>query len=327
MAFVKPSVEVFESAVALAVRAPSVHNTQPWRWRLSETAIHLYADASRQLSVTDPTQRELLMSCGAALHHMRVALAMLGWSARVTHCPDPDDPDHLARIQLTAAHPTAADIELAAAIAHRRSDRRRYGSREVQSRHVRTVSGSAAASGAVARQVPASLRAPLARAAHLAADRHAADDDYLGELASWTGRTDSTDGVPAGSTPPFRPQDEVPQRAFTHATLTDTDEETDASEWLVVCTASDTRVDQLRAGEAASALLLTATGLGLASCMQTEPLELPDLRAAIRTELLYDCAFPHAIIRLGWLPATAAPLRSIPRRDPAEVIDTPASAH
>ncbi|AYF75461.1 hypothetical protein D7D52_18165 [Nocardia yunnanensis] len=313
----------FEAAVQMAVRAPSVHNSQPWRWRLEGKNIHLDADPTRHLPVTDPTTRALLMSCGAALHHMRVALAALGWQTRVDRLPDPEDPNRLATLEARPGQAAQSDIDLAAAIPHRQSDRRRYDSRGVSGAHLRQVSAVAPKIGAAARQVPGLLRGALAQAASACAQRHARDPRYQRELHVWSGRHRSADGVPAANTPPTRVDDEIVLRTFDNPELADTQTDSDGAEWLVICTPADDRLACLKAGEATSAVLLTATGLGLASCVQTEPLSMPDLAAALRTEVLHDCAFPQAMVRIGWTPATAAPLPITPRRPTADIIDDP----
>src|SRR6478735_1690911 len=84
------------AAVALANRAPSVHNSQPWRWRIGPTTLHLFADPARALPATDPDGRDLRISCGAALNHLRVALLAAGWDTRVHRLPDPALSLHLA---------------------------------------------------------------------------------------------------------------------------------------------------------------------------------------------------------------------------------------
>ena len=83
-----------------AVRAPSVHNTQPWRWRIRDDSVELYADWTRHLPWTDPDRRDLLISCGAALHHLRVALARQGLAVAVDRFPDPDHEGHLAAVTI-----------------------------------------------------------------------------------------------------------------------------------------------------------------------------------------------------------------------------------
>jgi hypothetical protein len=110
----------------LAARAPSAQNSQPWLWRIAGDAVHLYADRSRQLGDTEADHRDVLLSCGAVLDHCVVALAALGWRARIRRFPDGSDTNHLALIEVIEQPSPAASVELAAAIPQRRADRRPY---------------------------------------------------------------------------------------------------------------------------------------------------------------------------------------------------------
>ncbi|MGW3472255.1 hypothetical protein ACWDKQ_28165 [Saccharopolyspora sp. NPDC000995] len=83
-----PAQETMRSALAPACRAPSVHNSQPWRWKLAEHSVHLYLDRSRLLGVIDPTGREMVISCGAVLNHACIAFTAQGWRARVHRLPN-----------------------------------------------------------------------------------------------------------------------------------------------------------------------------------------------------------------------------------------------
>ncbi|GGL20465.1 Acg family FMN-binding oxidoreductase [Nocardia jinanensis] len=316
-----PDREITDTALGLAVRAPSVHNTQPWRWRPTATGIQLLADTGRQLTVTDPYQRSLVVSCGAALHHMRAALGALGWASVVDYCPDPRDPDHLATIHTTRRPPGDAQIDLAAAILLRRTDRRHYLPRPVPARHLRSLAAQVSACGAAVRQVPETLLPRLAAPMRHVVAAHAADQRYQEEIARWSGHHRISDGVPSRNAPAARPAGEIPVRAFADPTLLDPVDQPDAAQWLVVGTTRDDRRAQLRAGEATSALLLTATGLGLATSVQTEPLGVLDTRQEIRTGLLHDCAYPQSMVRVGWSSRTAAPLADTPRRPIGEVLE------
>ena len=143
------------SAVELAARAPSVHNSQPWRWRIGDRTVHLYADLRRWLPVTDADGRDLLLSLGAVLHHLRVALAASGLQATIHRFPNPDALDHVAAVELRTRVPTDADLGFAAAIVARRSDRRGYSDWEVPPALVGELVDRAAEQGAALRPMTA----------------------------------------------------------------------------------------------------------------------------------------------------------------------------
>jgi hypothetical protein len=121
-----PDRKTIRTVLSLATRAPSIHNTQPWQWKVGEESLHLYADPDRQLPSTDPDSRDLLLSCGATLHHAVVALAALGWQTKVHRLPNPLQPEHLASVVVYRHPATELDITLAATIPRRRTDRRHY---------------------------------------------------------------------------------------------------------------------------------------------------------------------------------------------------------
>ena len=99
-------------AATTAGYAPSIHNTQPWHWRLTDHTLHLYLERRRVLDVTDPDTRLATLSCGAALHHARVSLAAQGWHVTATRMPDRADPDHLARLSVEGRVPVESSAAL-----------------------------------------------------------------------------------------------------------------------------------------------------------------------------------------------------------------------
>ncbi|WP_327117052.1 NAD(P)H nitroreductase [Nocardia sp. NBC_01730] len=316
-----PDDHTMKAALALAVRAPSVHNTQPWRFRIGERGVRIYLDPTRAHPSTDPDQRDLVLSCGAALHHLRIALAAMGWSAVVHRLPNPADQNHLASIELLRNRPTMTDVALGAAITDRRTDRRNYSSRPLPPGYLGLVTERAAEFGGVIRQAAYKSRDRLVEAMNAAARQHPEDPDYQLELAAWSGRHDTANGVPARDTTPPRTGQEISSRVFTAPRLIDRTREPDYAELLVLGTAADDRLSRLRAGEATSAVLLTATNVGLATCLLTEPLEIPELRKKISLGVLDDATSPQAVIRIGWLPDDTPPLPVAPRRTVDEVLD------
>jgi nitroreductase len=316
-----PDDETIGAALALAVRAPSIHNSQPWMWRVGESTVHLYMDAHRHLPRTDPGRRELIISCGIALQHLSVALAALGWQPHVHRLPNPADPGHLASIEILACAPSEQDIALAAAIPRRRSDRRWFSAWPVPGGDIALMASRAARCGVMLRRVdaPGKLSTVLATAVH----EHAGDSEYLAELSLWSGRHGSVAGVPARNTPPASSASAFPARIFAGPALRQPNgaaARDDAGVVLALATATDDTLSLVRAGEATGAVLLTATALGLASCPLTEPLEIKGTRELVRSAMLDGDSFPQMLLRIGWAPLNADPLPATPRRPLSEVV-------
>ncbi|MBA0126892.1 nitroreductase family protein [Haloechinothrix sp. YIM 98757] len=315
-----PDGDTLTTALALAGRAPSVHNTQPWQWRIGNRSVHVYADPGMWLRRTDPDCRDLILSCGIALHHLRVAFAALGWRPVVHRLPNPAEPDHLASIELRRHEPADEEIAMAAAIPRRRSDRRHYSSWPVPATHSSLLAARAADEDVAVRVVRETyMRRHVVDAIARAAQSHARDAAYQLELAHWSGRHGSPAGVPARNAPAPDPEPvpgALPVRAFANPRLPrspDHPATEDAGILLVLGSVTDDRMAVLRAGEATSAVLLSATALGLATCPLTEALEVDHTRKLVRQEVLGNEGQPHMVLRVGWAPINADPVPPTPR--------------
>ncbi|WP_214369173.1 Acg family FMN-binding oxidoreductase [Pseudonocardia sp. H11422] len=311
------------AALELACRAPSVHNSQPWRWGLGQSRVHLHADLHRWLPATDPDGRDLLLSCGAALHHLRIALAALGIRVDVHRIPDPGRPDLLAVLDLSPEPTGATDLESARAISTRRTDRRPFSSWPVPDDYLDQLTERAAEQGALLRVVSdASTRHTLEEAIAAAAEVQALVPGYATELAMWSGRHSSVDGVPAASAPPADERREGPtMRPYTGGEPAGPQQDPrDAAVLLVLGTSSDDRLSQLRAGEAMSAVLLYSTTLGLGSSPLSQPLEIGSTRMVLQEQVLDGTLSPQLVIRVGWPPATGPVPPLTPRRELADTV-------
>lgn len=311
-----PSAETVRTALALAVRAPSLHNSQPWRWQVRESTLELFAEPSLQLHAIDPGGRGLMLSCGTTLNHCVIALAALGWQSKVHRLPDSADDTHLASIEVWPREADPLEVALAAAIPRRRTDRRHYSRWPVPAADIALMGARAARSGVMLRRVDALDK--LNEAVSRAVFAHARDYEYLLELATWSGQYGSTAGVPARNAPVPDPASPIPARVFAGAALAqppDASPADDQAVMLALGTEADDRLAQLRAGEATSVVLLTATALGLAACPVTEPLELDATRDAVRRDVFGVSGYPQMLLRVGWPPINADPLPATPRRD------------
>ncbi|WP_406044177.1 nitroreductase [Micromonospora sp. NBC_00898] len=317
-----PVVRVLEAAARQSLHAPSVFNTQPWRWRVTSTALELRADPSRQLATTDPDARLLTLSCGAALHHARVSLTAAGWAVTVERFPEPDDPALLARLRTTGP----ADLDVAAgrlvdAIPRRRTDRRAFGDPPVPEALLSGLRAAVEAEGALLHVVRPDQMPMLAVSTARAAGAELADPAYREELCRWTNRpAGSGDGVPAATAVRPAPRrvpvrDHAPGGAAGLSAGADFDR---GAAYVLLFGERDDPAGWLRGGEALSALLLTATAEGLATAPISDAIELAWPRRMMR-DLLAGVGEPYLVVRVGWGPG--GELAPAPRRAPADVIE------
>jgi nitroreductase len=307
-------------AVQTAGRAPSIHNSQPWRFRVSRGRVDLFADRSRRLHATDIDGRDLLLSCGAALHHLRLALSA-SRPITVRRFPSPENPDHLASVEVrTRGAIRGGSPALLAAVADRRTDRRPFTQWPVPQVFIRELIEVAADQGAVLRPVrdPGAAKVLQAVAAAAAAAQEQVPG-YQAELAHWARHPERPAGIPSTSLL-LDPRVEVlAGRQFPPGELASDNSQPDGAILMVLGTASDDRLSQLRAGEALSAVLLQATRHGLATCTVSQPLENRATRRAVQEAVLDGTLCPQVVLRLGWAPANS-PIPPTPRRPLAEIL-------
>ncbi len=318
---------LLEAAADAAVRAPSVHNTQPWRIVLHPDRLELSADRTRQLTVLDPLGRALAQSVGAALFNARVAVAAAGRAVRVDRLPDPADPALMAVLRPVDGPADAALAALAPAVRGRRTNRRRYAPQRVPEDLLRLLVAAAAAEETtlvpVARDEHVQL---LARLTQQADGIQNADPAYRAELRRWTGRDPGRgDGVPASAVPHVdgRHPDELPVRDFDTAGAgllpPDVDSGTDQT-LVVLATSRDDPAAWLRCGEALERVLLELTVRGWVAGPLTQAVEVPVTRTQLRSALTWD-AHPQSVLRIGRAPATSP----TPRRPRRTVVENSAS--
>jgi len=301
--------DTIQFAVAAAVHAPSVHNTQPWRFGHSERTIDVYADAGRRLRVADPAGRELMISCGAAVFTLRVALCYLGRLPHIRLFPDPSRPALVARVSWDqdriAADPY--EREMYAAITVRRTHRGGFGPAPLPTGTIAALRAEAAREGAMLRLVPAGdPRDALAAAVQAGEHALRLDGNRAAEQADWVVAPGSPrrDGIlpaayPAG---PAHTEPDFPGRDFAAGQgwglAIPAAGERSSGVVCLLATSANESPDWVAAGQALQRVLLRAAACGVAAALHSQPLELPQLRDFIRVQLAAR-AHPQLIIRLG----------------------------
>ncbi|MFC4127772.1 Acg family FMN-binding oxidoreductase [Nocardia rhizosphaerae] len=316
-----PTGEVIEKAVRLAGRAPSLHNTQPWQWTFDGHTMYLFAEPRRMLPSTDTTGRQMVLSCGIALGHLRVALAAEGWRCDTDYAPDPNRRTHLATITFHRAElVTDADRVRADAISRRHTDRHPFAAPPDRT-DLATVLCSAVDPGDATIDVLADTDRPgLAEATRLTAAQRRYDAGYQAELRWWTGHTFPTAGVPAAALPSRAENAGVGiDRDFPGSPETPDSPQDDHALVLVLGTSEDTPAQLLRCGVAISTVLLECTLLGFATCPLTHLTEVPRSRTLVR-EMTGRDVRPQMLIRVGLSPF-AADRAATPRLPLTDILD------
>ena len=304
--------------IAYATTAPSVHNTQPWIWRIDGDVIELYADPARRLIVEDPIGRNLVISCGAALHHLQVAAGALGWTATVERVAGTSNPTRLARVHL-APSGQAIDEAALARFGERRTDRRRFTSWPVPDQRLQHLVEEANKWGChgVA-LLDESARVRMELLVETARARAASDAATAAEQGRWVDR-DRNEGVPSQLVPADS-RDNLHNR-FGTGLLAEGQFELESSDGIVVLGGTaDNAQAWLRTGEGLSALWLKATAGDLSVVPLSQPVEVEQTRHRLRREVLGGLLIPHVVLRIGWQAIGRSELPRSPRRPVDDVL-------
>jgi len=298
---VPPSRKVLADCVRTATAAPSLHNSQPWWFRIDGPVIEVYADPARHLHVIDPAGREQLISVGAAVFTLRLAVRQAGYRCDVTPFPETGERDLVARV--TAGSPTAptAGVEtLFAAVPHRHTNRWPFARTAVPADALEHLTESARVEGASLTVARPAARDAILGLAQEADRRLRALPGYRAELARWTGPAVRHDGVPAWAAGPWDALEALPIRDL--GELSELPRPTAEFEpyptILVLATGGDERADWLRAGQALQRVLLTATWLNLATTPISQPVEVPSVRRVLAAPNAHRYA--QMVLRIGY---------------------------
>ncbi len=306
-----------------AVLAPSRHNSQPWRFRVELNTVELYADRSRRLSAVDSEDRELIISCGAALENLLIAMRYFGYAPGLEIQPYPHDPDLLARVRFNkGAEATGEERKLFHAMQKRRTNRHLFEEREVPASLIFALEGIAIQQGTSFQVVPQEMR-PAVTNLIVTADRQLwSDSHYRQELAAWTrpGYGNRRDGVPEDAlgkedlasslSPPLI------RTLILHDETAKRQHGAPGSPVLaVISTFADSWFDWLAAGQTLEKMLLLARSEEVWASFFNQAIEVPALRTQLR-DILEQKNFPQIMLRMGYGPE----ISPTPRRGVEEVL-------
>jgi len=309
-----------DALLRAAVAAPSMHNTQPWRFRFRGWVVEVHRDRDRELPAEDPDRRMLHLSLGAAVFNLRVGAARLGYGAEARSTFDRSRPDLVAEVELTQAGAETARLrELAAFVSQRRTNRAPYSDEHVPADVRRLLDLSAGLEGAELEWLAAPARRKwLQLATNDAILADAEDPGRTAERRRWVGGDRTADGVPSSVLGPRTSAGTSPARdlAATPADANRMVAEFELDPQLaLLSTVHDGPVAWLRAGQALQRVLLEATAHGVSTSLLNQAVEHDALRWLIN-DPLGTWHRPQAVIRFGYGP----PVPPTPRRPLTDVL-------
>lgn len=312
-----------------AILAPSTHNTQPWLFKLVDDGIELYADKTRTLPIVDPDARELIISCGAALFNLKLAIRYFGFQDLVDIFPEPQQPDLLARIGI--GHRLLASYEtklLFQALQKRRTNRQPFAEKPLNHFLLRELRLAASSLSTQLQIIPEDKRSTVIELITEGDRLQMANPYFRRELAQWIrpGNNADRDGIPAyaqginehldaatalislaiRSFDLGKSQSAKDRKLAAHAPI------------LVLLTSrNDCPEDWLATGEALAHLLLRARVANVWASFFNQPIEVTKLRLQLQA-LFPETGYPQVLLRLGYAPDT----KPTPRKTVNEVLLT-----
>lgn len=298
--------QALADAATAAGFAPSIHDTQPWFWRLGGEQLDLFLDRGRTLGVADPEDRLAILSCGAALNHALDSLAADGWRAAVEQLPDAGRAGQLATVRIEGRIPVAPEaLRRARAVGLRHADRRPLAGARLDAGKLRSIIAVAESPGISLQLLRPGQVFYLATAADRAQRTQAGEVTWQAELQHWPGGLRrlgpgvANEAMPPGATAqPLTNRDFGPRSGLLIAEAHDR-----TAVYAILCGLEDRRLDWLRAGESLSAAWITAAELGVSVLPLSATIEVSATRDILR-HLLAGAAYPFLVLRFGVLDPT-----------------------
>lgn len=295
--------------IGYATLAPSGHNTQPWLFATGSDWVDVLADRTRALPVVDPQDRELAISCGAAVGTFEAAARRFSLFTSVQTSPDSDFSDHLARITVAdGVHPDDSEIALFNAIKSRRTNRGAYYMEKLPDDLMLRCRDIAESMGARVHFFEDESSAETIAGLVAEGDRVQFDDpSFRRELASWVhssrlGSRDGMSGTGFGMPDILAPAARFVIRTFdlgNNVAAADAKKILGGSPALALLVSnSDTVDDWLNVGRALAKMLLKLTSLGYSASYLNQPIEVPSLRSEL-AEASGVAGYPQILLRVG----------------------------
>jgi hypothetical protein len=292
-----------------AVLAPSSHNSQPWAFRLNDTSVDIFLDLRRALSIVDPDNREIIISCGAAIGTLVLSAKFFGYQANVKFAPTTIHLGLLASISLTKSQqPTSADKAIFAAIKKRQTNRKPFDDIHISPQILNDCVEAAKFHGIeFVHFIDDKHKLFIAELAQLADRKQFSQPWFRSELASWMhskynhnkdGMSAHRFGIPDILTPLASFIVRTCNIGKKVARSNRAKIQSGSPALGVLASQSDSPHDWLNTGHALAHVLLILTRYGLTAAYINQVIEIPTLRRRLQ-KYSTALAYPQILLRAG----------------------------
>lgn len=314
--------------VRYAILAPSLLNTQPWKFVVENDTVRLYADRKRGLAMMDPDDRELLLSCGASLFFLRLAVRYFGFSEQVELLPDPADEDLLALVKLGGQRDDASGVDKThfPMLTQWRFNRGVFQDREVPQDVVDGLRSAAAEEGGWFHACTESEKKTVCRLIAEGDTIQLTNKNFRRELAGWVhpSRRESGDGLPdysMGFREVMNNFSPIVVRRFKGPdgkVVRDEEMASGSPVLAVLGSRGGGSLERLYAGQAWAKVVLRAQHEGVSLSYLNQPCEVPELRLRLHDNIAHP-GRAQLILRMGYPIENVPPVMRRPLNDVLKV--------
>ena len=297
--------------IRLATLAPSGHNTQPWRFKVSDTGIWILPDFSRRTRIVDPDDHHLFVSLGCAAENLLIAAAASGRPGSLAFSEGMSGrAGDVIRVELRRG-PTMADA-LCPAILRNQSTRSDYDARAVPIEELKLLETTARIPGVSVLLVTESRKCgEIADYVLRGNDAQMGDAAFVEELREWI-RFNPLQALRTGDGLFTRCSGQVVvptwigRAAFRSFYRKESEDQRYAqqlrsSAGLAIFVGDEADKDHwIRVGRSFQRFALQATALGIRHSLVNQPVEVPVVRREFARYLGLGNAQPDLLVRFGY---------------------------
>lgn len=301
--------------IQYALLAPSSHNTQPWKFRISQDQIEVFADESRWLKIADADKREMYLSVGCALENLLIAAVNFGFSVQTDYFPINGNEELVVRITLDQIYKLKSKNDLIEFIPYRSTFHETFSDKEIPQEILNNIENCCVEEGInISLTNDENIREKVDDLIARSDAEQFSNPEFREELAYWIGQ-----GVFGHSWL----MSQIGNLAVAYLNLGSSTAKSDvkvlrsASHLGLLSSVKNDRISQVKTGQIFERIYLTARKYNLGVRPMSQIVEVPECREKLKKLIPTSDDFPQQPFLLGFAEFSES---HTPRRSIEEVL-------